>query len=198
MAKTKQTKKVKKKVVKPLPKKIRDELILSCALKGYSSLAIGKSIRLKDQYKIMSKFYHGRHPDNPSQIKLLCDASYTYRRLFETTTTMATRKSDNPSSISSQTLKRKITRDNNRTYKNGIDINSLDLEKKFKSNPQLVSGRQLYDTAKRGLKSYKKALSFASRKWNLKTDQPKESGTTEDDALQYVREQMYKLEKKTC
>ena len=40
MAKTKQTKKVKKKVVKPLPKKIRDELILSCALKVYSSLAM--------------------------------------------------------------------------------------------------------------------------------------------------------------
>ena len=72
MPKVAKIKRTKKKVVKPLPKKIRDELILCCALKGYNTLAVGKSKRLKDQYKTMATFYHGRQPNHPSQIKLLC------------------------------------------------------------------------------------------------------------------------------
>ena len=106
-------------------------------------------------------------------------------------------KKDTPASVSSTTLKTGLSRDNNRIYHTEIDINYLDLEKKFRTNPQLITGRQLLDTAKRGIKSYKKALSFAASKWNLKTDSPIESGTTEDDVLQYVRERMYKLSKKS-
>jgi len=106
-------------------------------------------------------------------------------------------KQATPSSVSSTTLKTGLSRDNNRIYHTETDINSLDLEKKFRTNPQLISGRQLLETAKRGIKSYKKALSFAASKWNLKTDSPIESGTTEDDVLQYVRERMYKLSQKT-
>ena len=149
---------------------------------------------LKDQYKTIVTFYHGRKPTHPSQIKLLCSASYTYRRLFDTTSSVATKKNDNPSSVSSITLKTELSRDKNRIYHSETDINSLDLEKKFRTNPQLISGRQLHDTAKRGIKSYKKALSFAAHKWNLKTDLAIDSGTTEDDVVQYVRERMFKLQ----
>ena len=109
MPKVAKIKRTKKKVVKPLPKKIRNELTLCCALKGYNTLAICKSQRLKDQYKTMATFYHGRQPNHPSQIKLLCAASYTYRRLFNTTTSIALKKIDTTSSISPITLKTELT-----------------------------------------------------------------------------------------
>ena len=92
MPKVSSSKRPKKKVAKALPKKIRDELILCCALRGYNTLALGNGKRIKDQYKEMATFYHGRSPNHPSQIKLLCSASYTYRRLFDTTSSIATKK----------------------------------------------------------------------------------------------------------
>ena len=55
--------------------------------------------------------------------------------------------------------------------------------------------RQSHDAAKRGMNSYEKALSFAAHKWNLKTDSAIESGTTEDDVVQYVRERLCKLQR---
>lgn len=70
----------KKQVVISLPKKICNDIILPCALKFDSTLSRGKSKRLKDQYKTIPKFYHRRPSNDPSQIKLLCDASYTYMR----------------------------------------------------------------------------------------------------------------------
>ena len=40
---------------------------------------------------------------------------------------------------------------------------------------------------------FRKALSFASHKWDLHTDTPKESGTTVEDVIEYVRVKMYRL-----
>ena len=50
--------------------------------------------------------------------------------------------------------------------------------------------------AKRGMKQYKKALSFATCKFDLKTQTLKESGSTIDDTIHYVRCKMYFLLKK--
>ena len=46
--------------------------------------------------------------------------------------------------------------------------------------------------AKRGLREYRKALSFTKDKWDLTKHEPKESGTTVDDVIYYVRLKMYK------
>jgi hypothetical protein len=46
--------------------------------------------------------------------------------------------------------------------------------------------------AKRGLREYRKALSFTKDKWDLTKHEPKESGTTVDDVIDYVRLKMYK------
>ena len=101
-------------------------------------------------------------------------------------------KNDDASSLSVFTLKNSLTRDNYRDYYSGTDINVFDLEKN-RTTPQLISGRQLHEVAKRGVKSYRKALSFASAKWDINTDTPKESGTTADDVIEFVRCKMYKL-----
>ena len=64
----------KKKPIKssqPLSQYIRDELQMTCALKAYSDLNSGKLCRLPDRYEFMQKFYHGKVPSRPPQIKLL-------------------------------------------------------------------------------------------------------------------------------
>ena len=54
-------KKSKKKAVKPLPKKIRNELMSCCAMKACDTLALGKSKRVKDQHKDMAIFFMDIH-----------------------------------------------------------------------------------------------------------------------------------------
>ena len=46
--------------------------------------------------------------------------------------------------------------------------------------------------AKRGTKTYRKALSFACRKWDIDKGEPKESGNSIDDVIKYVRREMYR------
>ena len=130
ISKKKKKRTPKKKVVKPLPKVIRDKIPMCCALRAFSKLKCGNAKRLKDQYNDMSTFYHGKKPNQPSQIALLCNASYSYRALFDTTMSVATKKSDDMDSISTSILKKSLTRDNHRDYHSGTDISSLDLEKK--------------------------------------------------------------------
>ena len=110
----------------------------------------------------MTTFHHGRRLNHPSQIKLSRSASRARRRLFDATSSVAAKKKDNASSASSITLKTELSREKSRTHHSETDINSLDLDKKIRTNPQLISGRQSLDAAKRGMNSHKKALSFAT------------------------------------
>ena len=75
--------KKKKAAIKPLPKYIRDELRMTCALKGYSLLKTGKAMRLPDQHAAINKFYHGQTPSHPPLIKLLADAHVNYSVLYD-------------------------------------------------------------------------------------------------------------------
>ena len=45
--------------------------------------------------------------------------------------------------------------------------------------------------AKTRVKHYRKALYFCAHKWDLKTNQPKESGSTVEDVIHYVHLRMY-------
>ena len=55
----------------------------------------------------------------------------------------------------------------------------------------MLSGRQLTDMAKKGACEYRKALAYAGDKWNIKECTPKESGTSVEDVIEYVRRRMY-------
>ena len=55
-----------------------------------------------------------------------------------------------------------------------------------------MSGQQLLETAKRGAANYRKALGYASRRFDVDTLQCKESGSTIDNVTKYVCEMMYK------
>ena len=65
----KRTKAKVRKVVQ-LPALIRNELRMTCALKGYNILKSGKSKRLTEQQALMANNYHGRPPNHPPQIEL--------------------------------------------------------------------------------------------------------------------------------
>ena len=84
----------KKKAPRPLPKAIRDELRMTCVLKGYSAIKCGGGKTLSRQYSDIAKIFHGKQPNHPSQISLLCNASYSYRALFDTLYHLSTKKDD--------------------------------------------------------------------------------------------------------
>ena len=69
-SKKKKKRAIKKKVVQPLPKLIRDEIRLCCALRAFSTLKCGNTKRLKDQYDDMANFITVKSQANPA--KLLC------------------------------------------------------------------------------------------------------------------------------
>ena len=186
----------------PLPKTIRDELRMCCALRGYSSIRSGDGKTLKQQHQLMSYFYHGVTSTSPSQILMLTQGISPYSDLFDTTThrtvTSKSASSTKKSPTTKMFLKQKLSRDDSRVFYTGTDISFSDLEKKNRTsntNPRtsntLINGRQLTDMAKRGLRDYRKALSFTTDKWDLKKNEAIESGTTIDDVIEYVRRKMY-------
>lgn len=184
----------------PLPRYIREELRMTCALKGYSALKSGKSRRLPEQYDYMNLFFHGKVPSHPPQIKLLAEGHLNYRELYEPISATVTKKKGGntsiPPSASKLKLKDILTNYSSRSYFVGEDIVHFDLEKKNRTGPLLITGRNLHAMAVRGARDYKKALAFALHKWDTDTMQPKKSGETVEDVIQYVRRQMYQLKNK--
>ena len=78
------------------------------------------------------------------------------------------------------------------TYRAGIDINHLLLEKKNLTGNQLITGRTLLGMARKGAHSFREADSFAEENWDVNKGEPKESGNAIEDIMNYVRLQIYK------
>jgi hypothetical protein len=180
-----------------LPKPIRDELRMCVALRGYSTIREGDGKTLIQQHTSMQQFFHGINGSSPSQVQMLAEGTSHYKDLYETgvvsivTSKVASKKKNRPEQVSRRHLKIDLSRDENTLYYVGSEIRHEDLEKKNRVGRELLNGRQLTDMARRGLKSYRKALSFANDKWDIKKNEPKESGTTVEDVIEYVRCKMY-------
>ena len=186
-------KKKTKKTIEPLPKYIRDELRMTVAMKGYSDMKCGKSKRLPDQYIHMYDYFHGKRPNHPPQISLLAEAHMNYNELYDYDNCNATNKNDDSDDIKKTWLKSSLTRDSSRLYYSSTDIRASDLEKKNRTGNMLITGRNLHDMAIRGVRNYKKALAFCLKRWDEKLMQPKLSGHTIEDVIEFVRYEMYKL-----
>ena len=89
-------------------------------------------------------------------------------------------------------MKFSLTLDLNVNYRAGIEITADNLEKNIVNATLLVTGRSLYGTSKNRFSYYRKAPSIATKKWDLKIKEPKESGTTSDDVIEFVLQEMYK------
>lgn len=160
-------KKAKAKGATNLPRYIRDELRMTCALKEYLSLKTGKSRRLPDQYLFMEKFYHGKVPSHPAQIQLLAEGRLSYRNMYDVVSVKVTKKKISKANAPSATklkLKDVLTNNSSRSFFCGEDILYSDLEEKV--GKQLITGRNLHAMAIRGARAYKKALSFLTHKWD--------------------------------
>jgi hypothetical protein len=169
---------------------------MTCALRGYSSIRSGEGKTLKQQHDVMFQFYHGVKDTKPSQILMLCQGVSPYSDLYKTITQQTVSKKSPNKKKKSPTiktcLKESLSRDESRVYYTGTDITKSDLEKKNRNGSNtILNGRQITDMAKRGLRDYRKALSFTTDKWDLKKKQPIESGTTVEDIIEYVRRKMY-------
>ena len=177
------------------PKPIRNELRMTCALRGYSALREGDGKTLAKQYEFMNRFYHGHGNKSPSQIRMLAEGVSPYKDLYdEKEISLITQRKINRNATTNQRrlcLKDNLSRDPDRSFYVGEQITYEDLEKKHRTGPSLINGRQLTDMAKRGMQDYRKALAFTKKKWDLKTNTPIESGTTVEDVIEYVRRRMY-------
>ena len=121
-----------------LPPMICRELRTACAMRGLSKLKSGNKKKYKDQYEYMTRFFHGRPPNNPSQIKLLAEGRLAYSDLYEEVDYTAKKKDANASTVKKLRLKHTITRDSTRNYYSGIDITDIDLEKKNLTGSVLI------------------------------------------------------------
>ena len=128
---------------------------MKVALKGYSDLRTGKARNLVDQREYMGNFYHGKSPDQVPQIELISKAHINYSALFDEVISTATNKNDAIDSVRKYHLKKNLTRDQNRLYYSSTDIRPSDMEKRHRSGKQLISGRNVYDMATRGVKNFK-------------------------------------------
>ena len=114
-----------------LPKPIRDELCMTVALRCYSVLREGKGKKLSDIYNSMSEWFHGNEPAIPSHLKLLCNASFCFKEIYDSVIETTTSKSNNinKENVTKHILKEKLVWDKN-TYVAGVDIIPIDLKKK--------------------------------------------------------------------
>ena len=63
----------KPKPIPNLPKRIRDELRVTCALQGLAHMNEGNGMTVLKQYDAMFDYYHGKERLEVSQIKFLCN-----------------------------------------------------------------------------------------------------------------------------
>ena len=79
---------------KTLPRDIRNEIKIALALKAYSQMKEGDSMKLKDQYIEMDRFFHGKVPTLPSQLQIFCNGGNAYRDFYKSIHAVAKLKDD--------------------------------------------------------------------------------------------------------
>ena len=102
---------------------------ITCALEGYSAINCGEGKTLPKQQPDMYNFYCVKVSNLPSQIKLLSEASYSYRTLFDGERRNDTKNYDDHNTLYKYNLKAKLMIDPSKKYYASRDINELDLGK---------------------------------------------------------------------
>ena len=127
-----------------LPREIRNELKMAVALKGFAQMREGKGKKMQDQFIWMERFFHGKKPVFPSQLKLLCNGSFGYEDFYESIHVVATSKESTNRDITSLILKPSLTLNKFQSFRAGSDVNHLLLEKKNLTGNQLITGRTIF------------------------------------------------------
>ena len=175
---------------KPVPVAVINELKTAVALRGYSEMTEVDPMSIRQQYKWMEDFYHGKGETHPSQVSLLEKGVGVYADFYDSKPIQVTDKnySGSPYQL---TLKEELFVLNERKFVAGLDITASELEKRSRNTKILMSGRSIYDLAKRSLRKHKKAIGFSAELWDLDKNEPLNSGTTQADCIEHVRKKMY-------
>ena len=176
---------------KLIPINVLKELQICVGLRGYSNMCQRDPMTVRDQRQWMCNFFHGKGNTHPSQIDLLVKGVGPYSYLFDTKTVPVTNKDSTLDTPYKLVLKEKLLPDTSRKYVAGKDFNCSQLEKKSRASKVLITGRNILDMTKRNVSMHRKAMGFASEVWDMDTNTPIKSGTTEADCIEHVRCQMY-------
>ena len=123
------------------PKPICGELRMTCALRVYSAMHIGKGKSLIQQCDFLNTFYHGDSNKSPSQIKMLAEGIAPYSDLCSSRTTNIITKKKSMSSNTNRTrlyLKDSLSREPYRSFYTGNEITCNDLEKNYEQDLLLL------------------------------------------------------------
>ena len=182
------------------PKAVRNELRMTAVLRCLSTLREGQKKTQTQQQQLLHDYYHGKGDKYPSQIQMLTEGTSYYKDLYDVKTKriVVTQKNAKKSSKTKQigkkslVLKTLLSREDFMTFTAGDEIDLADLKRKHRiTSTEALSGRNLLDMARRGMRDFRKAMAFAKDKWDIKNNQPLESGMTVDDCIEYVRRRMY-------
>ena len=114
------------------PGNIRNELRMTCVLRGFSSLREGFGKNGLAQQEALFDFYHGKGDKIPSQIQMLADGISAYKDLYDIKDqTIVVKKGSKKKKVTRKKLqlKKSLCRDEFMTYTAGDQINTKDLKK---------------------------------------------------------------------
>ena len=111
----------------------------------------------------MQDFFHG-NLTQPSQIKMLVNSQLSYATLYDNKTTVVMQKKKKKEITVQYYLKSSLTRVINIQFVQHVNVTVDDLEQKLHKGKAILHGRQLKAIVKKGLKNYRKALSFTKDK----------------------------------
>jgi hypothetical protein len=156
-----------------VPKPIRDELQMTCALQGFSAMRQSGQKTLAKQGEFMNDFFHGVDGKGPSQLKMLAEGVGVYKDLYETTMNQVVGKKGKAGKKGIKTkhlrLKPELTRVDGVHYYAGSEITQSDLERKNRNRGgALINGRSIQTMASNGACEYRKAYAYACDKWDMK------------------------------
>ena len=110
-----------------VPKYIKDELRMLCAVRGYDMIKQGPGMNVNKQRDAMYEFFHGNSTNKPSQVEILASGveGTPYADLFGDF--LVSSSDSEVSSVVQRKLKNFYSQDNSSAYFCGVQIQHIDL-----------------------------------------------------------------------
>ena len=174
-----------------LPASIRDELRRLVGLKCLDVLFRRDSMKVSEQWDLMFDLFHGnQNTGTISNVSLLVGAEEAFEDLFEYSNHPVVNRNSTADSPVKQLKYRFCRRLQPMVLEKQITVEIL--SRANYRNKSLLLGRTLYNNAKDVLTTVRKACAFAARLVD-EDGVPVESGKTQDDVIEEMLSDMYRL-----
>ena len=180
-----------------LPAKHRDKLRMLLVLKGYSSIACGRGMKVIDQRTKLHQFFYGDPPNIVSHVNLLCKGVSDYSDLYEDSTYHNITNEGKNIEVDGLRLKPELILDYNKPYYAGVHITSHDIKNSNRSNKVcFITPKTLLNWARSSATDFRRADAYCSKWWDATEMKTKISGDTEEDVRRKVIQAMWIYQKK--